>query len=867
MTHRERVLAALDHRQPDRVPLPSLPDFPVRAVLPDLAGILAANRCAVLQAPPGTGKTTLVAPALLDEPWLCGRRILLLEPRRLAARAAARFMARALGEEVGGRVGYHVRLERRVGAQTRIEVLTEGLLTRRLLAAPDLPEAGLVVFDEFHERNLAADVAFAFAVEARRALRPDLRILVMSATLDPAPVARHLGSAKIVTVEAHAWPVETRLLERASRAPLPEQAAEAVRRAWPATDGSLLVFLPGEGEIRRTAALLAPSRLPGAVVHPLYGALPRGAQDAALDPPPPGRRKIVLATSIAESSLTIRDVRAVIDCGWMRVPRFSPRSGMSRLETVRVTRDRADQRRGRAGREGPGVCYRLWDEATDRALSAECLPEILDADLAPTVLQVLDWGARQREDLPWLTPPPDAAWRQALDLLRLLGACDAANRITRRGRRMAGWPVHPRLGQMILRADEYGCGQRACLLAAAIEEATGETDVRGETDAETLLDRVGAAYGPQPEEPSGDRHEWRRRARLLAAQWGRLLAAKDTGSVGAGRLLSWAFPDRIARRRGAGGRYLLTGGRGACLSPADPLARAEWLVAAEVQDEGPDARIRLAAAVSSDDVEHDFAASFERVSSVVWDRREEAVRATVRTMLGAIVVREAPLPDADPALARDALIEGIRAKGVTNLPWTRPARNLIGRIRFLARVEPEAGWPDVSETALDRTLDEWLGHALDGLSRWSDLLRRLDIAAALLAWIGPRRHLLDAHAPTHVTVPSGSRLPIVYDEGDDPILAVRIQEMFGATAAPRVADGRVPVLLRLLSPASRPVQVTKDLAGFWQTSYAAVRRELRGRYPRHEWPEDPARARPTRGARRAGAGREDRPAETKGKRT
>jgi ATP-dependent helicase HrpB len=829
--------------------LPSqLPDLPVRAVLPDLARALAANRTVVLQAPPGSGKTTLVAPSLLDAPWLQGRRIVLLEPRRLAARAAARYMARLLGEEVGQRVGYHIRLERRVGPDTRIEVLTEGLLAQRLLHDPDLPEAGLIIFDEFHERSLAADFGLALSLDVRRNLRPDLRLLVMSATLDTQPVADHLGDATVITASARTWPVETRYAARNSTAPLPWQVADAVARIAAEEPGSILAFLPGEGEIRRAAERLRGANLPTDItVHPLFAALPRAAQDAAVEPPLPGRRKIVLATSIAESSLTIQGVRVVVDAGWMRVPRFSPRNGMSHLETLRITRDRADQRRGRAGRTAPGVCYRLWDDATDRSLAPVALPEIMDADLAPMALQSAAWGAPGRTDLPWFTPPPDAAWRQAVELLRELEAVDADGRITPRGKRMVTLPVHPRLAHMVLLAEEHGGARRACLLAAAITERAGETTLRNETDARRLLDRLGGDGGA-PSDLSdrfdlSDSAAWSARVHRLSTQWARAFPP-DRAALDTGRLLAWAFPDRMARRRDAAGRYLLANGCGATLETSDGLATTEWLVAAELQDGGPDARIRLAAPVAREDIEEDFAALIRREDEIVWDRRAEAVSAVRRLKLGALVLHEGSLADPDADAVRHALFVGICQKGIAQLPWTPAARNLQARILFLRRVCGESDWPDVSDTALAGRLEEWLGPFVGGIARWEQL-RRVDLAAALLALLGARRRELDTLAPTHLAVPSGSHVPVQYDQGDAPVLAVRVQEVFGLADSPRVAGGRVPVCMHLLSPAQRPVQVTSDLRSFWQNGYPLIRKELRGRYPRHPWPEDPWTAVPT----------------------
>ena len=824
------------------------PAFPVDSVLPALAASLADNRSVVLQAPPGSGKTTRVAPFLLDAPWLKGRTILMLEPRRLAARAAAAFMARQRGEAVGQTVGYHIRLDRKVGPRTRIEILTEGLLALRLLNDPELSGVGLIIFDEFHERSLAADTGLALALDARNALRPDLRLLVMSATLQPGPIAAHLGNAAVHTAEARMFPVETRLLHRASSAPLPILAADAVLRALDEESGSLLVFLPGEGEIRRTLERLRAARLPpDTSLHPLYGALPRDEQDAAVEPPAPGRRKVVLATSIAESSLTIEGIRVVIDTGWMRVPRFSPRNGMSRLETLRVTRDRADQRRGRAGRLGPGVCYRLWDETTDRQLAPEALPEIYDADLASTVLQSADWGSAARDALPWLTPPPDAAWRQATALLQELGALTGtppastdlrspSPAITPRGRAMAKLPVHPRLAHMIFEAARAHCAQRACLLAAALTEAASDTRARRVTDARRLLDRL--------EHASGD--GFAQRVLELARRWGRAYPAEDKARLSEGLLLAWAFPDRIARRRDAVGHYLLRSGRGATLDTAEPLAQSEWLVAAELQDDTTDAKIRLAAPLTREELDEAFGAEFENRAITSWDKRSEAVQAVNRLCLGAIVVREGGQAAPDPADLRAALYDGIRQKGIDQLPWTKASRALQARVCFLHRTLPEQAWPDVSDDALLADLDAWLGPSCDGVTRWPHV-QALDLSGPLLNRLdacGCSRRLLDELAPTHLTVPSGSHIQVHYDQ-DAPYLAVRIQEVFGLTQTPKVAGGRVSVVMHLLSPAQRPVQVTRDLESFWSTGYALVRKDLRGRYPKHYWPEDPRQALPT----------------------
>jgi ATP-dependent helicase HrpB len=808
--------------------------FPVDIILPNLAASLAANRAVVLQSPPGSGKTTRVAPFLLDATWLHGKKILLLEPRRLAARSAASYMARQRREQVGETIGYHIRLDRCCGPKTRIEILTEGLLTQRLLSDPELSDVGLVIFDEFHERSLSADTGLAMTLDCQRALRPDLRLLVMSATLDPAPIATHLGKADIHTADARLFPVETRLLRKTPTAPIHSVASEAVFRAIQEEEGSILCFLPGEGEIRRTLENVRRMQLPANVsLHPLFAALSREEQDEAVLPPRPGMRKVVFATSIAESAITIEGIRVVIDTGWMRVPRFSPRYGMSRLETLRITRDRADQRRGRAGRLCPGICYRLWDEVTDQQLSPEALPEILDADLAPLVLQSAEWGSAARDGLPWLMPPPDAAWRQATELLVELGALshDTPPSITARGRAMVKLPLHPRLAHMIFEAAEAGCAQHACLLAAALTEAASDSSRRYETDARRLLDSLQG------------HDDYSQRVRELARRWGRSYPERDRAGFSEGLLLAYAFPDRIARRRDGAGGYLLRNGRGAVLAPGDPLANEEWLVAAELQDDTTEAKIRLAAPLTREELDDHFSSDYETKALLSWDKRTEAIQAVNRLCLGAISIREGGQSKPDPQALREALYEGIRQKGIDQLPWSSTSRALQARVTFLHRTLPEQGWPDFSNEALLAELDAWLGPYCDGVTRWTHVqnLKLTDILLARLDACGRSRRLLDELAPTHIQVPSGSNVQIRYDT-EEPHVDVRIQEVFGMMKTPRVAGGRVPVVMHLLSPAQRPVQVTKDLESFWATGYALVRKDLRGRYPKHYWPENPLEA-------------------------
>ncbi len=820
----------------------TLPDLPIRPVLPQVADALAGNHAVVLQAPPGTGKTLLTAPYLLNAEWLRGRKIVLLEPRRLAARAAASQMARLLGEDVGGTVGYQIRLERRIGRDTRIEIVTEGLLTQRLLHDPELSDVGLVIFDEFHERSLQADFGLALTLDMRQALRPDLRLVIMSATIDAAGIAAHLGpDTRVVSATARTWPVETHYLSRPpGAAPIHETVANAVFSVLAKETGGILAFLPGEGEIRRAEESLRRMRLPPDVdLRPLYGALPRDLQDAAVEPSPNGRRKVVLATSIAESSLTIRDIRVVVDAGWMRVPRFSVRNGMSRLETLRVTRDRADQRRGRAGRLGPGACYRLWDMTTDASLLPESLPEILDADLAPLRLQAADWGASSRTALPWVTEPPELSWRSAESLLVSLEALDATGRITERGRRLAGLPVHPRLAHMIAKADEEGGARQAALLAALVEEAESDTQLRGECDVRRLFERV-----------NGDDRligegwiskEWMARVRKLADQWGRTFGKGDSRSLDVGRMLSWAYPDRISRRREGPGTFRMANGRGTVAGPETGLADAKWLVVAEIQDVGVESRIRRAATVDAEDIERDFAAQIVDEDLVRWDRREDRVIAVRRRRLGALTLGEGGLPNPPDDKVAAALFDGIRLKGVANLGWDPASRNLQARILFLRRVRPADDWPDVSDDALAERLEDFLGGWVDGMTRWEQV-RKVALIGPLEAQVRGRMRLVDTMAPTIWTLPCGHRARIFYDQGDQPVISAKLQDFFGVTSTPMLAGGAAGVRVTLLSPAQRPVAVTDDLASFWKNGYPLVRREMRGRYPKHAWPEAPQAA-------------------------
>jgi ATP-dependent helicase HrpB len=811
--------------------------LPVDEALPRLKEALAARTTAVLVAPPGAGKTTRVPLALLDAPWLGGGKIVMQEPRRLAARAAARRMAATLGEAVGETVGYRVRLDNKVGPRTRIEVVTDGLFLRMLQDDPSLDGIGCVIFDELHERGLETDLSFALVREAQTALRDDLRVIAMSATLDPGPVADRLGGAPVIESAGRMFPVDTRYLDREPAGRIEDAVAAAVRRALAEQGGSALVFLPGVGEIRRVEERLD---LGAAVdVAPLYGDLSPAEQDRAIAPSPAGRRKVVLATSIAETSLTIEGVRIVIDCGLMRVPRFSPRSGMTRLETVRVSQASSDQRRGRAGRLEPGVCYRLWPEEAQRGLLPFTPPEILDADLAPLALELALWGANDAT-LPWLTPPPAASLATARALLADLGALDATGAITPHGRAMARLGQHPRLAHLVLKGRALGQGKVAALLAAILGERDFLRLPPGQRDAD-LRHRVDIALGGQG---SGKRDG---ALRLILEQARRLMprgATHERPDVAmTGALLALAYPDRIGRRRAGTNRYLLSGGRGAALPDGDPMANEEFLVVGDLDGSAQDSRIFLAAPIRLGEIEELFADRIVDENAVHWSERDGAVLARRRRRLGAVLLEDKPLVKADADTLRAGMIEGIRQIGLAALPWSDDLAKWRERVAFARRIDES--WPDLSDEALLGALEDWLAPFLDGVSRRSHLAR-IDLAAALKALVPwDRQRELDRLAPTHVEVPSGSRVPIDYANAAEPTLSVRLQEMFGLVDTPRIGGGKVALTIHLLSPARRPVQVTRDLASFWANGYRAVKSELKGRYPRHYWPDDPLVAEPT----------------------
>jgi ATP-dependent helicase HrpB len=850
--------------------------LPIDAALPALRQALLEQRAAVLQAPPGAGKSTVVPLALLEEPWAAGRRIVLLEPRRLAARAVAQRMASTLGEAVGATVGYRMRLDTRVSRGTRIEVVTEGVLTRMLQSDPALEGTAALIFDEFHERSLQADLGLALALDAQAHLTPELRLLVMSATVDAPAIARFLEDAPLVVLAGRSFAVESHFLGRgppilpgpgpgpAGSAPesVERLIARLVRRALEEQTGDVLVFLPGGAEIRRVQSLLADTEDRSLRVMPLFGELGAAEQDAALAPSSGGMRKVVLATNIAETSLTIEGIRTVVDAGLVRRSEFDPVTGMSRLVTRRISRASADQRQGRAGRLGPGVCYRAWSEGAHDGLAPFAPPEILEADLMPLALDLAAWGVREATTLRWLEAPPPASLAAARELLERLGALSPGGAISAHGRAMASLGVHPRLAHMLLKARELDGGslEMAAQLAALLSErdllrATGaarDVDIRSRLSV--LRGELAAPVD------RGALQRISRAARAYVAQLEANRAAPNARAPSqqeidlSGILLAFAYPDRIAQRRpGSEPRYLLANGRGAYFADAHSLGREEFIVAVDLDDSAREARILLAAPLGRETLLAHCADRLRRSESIEWNEREQAVIARQVTRLDEIIVEEKPLPGVAREATAAALLEGVRRLGVSALPWTRESRELQARIEFVRAQAPTlsgpSAWPAVSDESLQESLQSWLLPWLDGLTRREHLARvpMLDALRALLSFEQLRQ--LDELAPTHLGVPSGSRVRIDYLDDSAPAVAVRLQEVFGLQATPRIAGGRVPVTFKLLSPAQRPVQVTRDLASFWRSTYAEVRKDLRGRYPRHYWPEDPLSAVPTRRVR------------------
>jgi ATP-dependent helicase HrpB len=870
--------------------------LPIDAILDELARTLAGNNAAVVVAPPGAGKTTRVPLVLLDEPWAKNRKIIVLEPRRIAARASAERMAHTIGERVGETVGYRVRFGSKVSRATRIEVVTEGIFSRQILDDPELSDVAAVLFDEFHERSLDADLGLALARDAQTGLREDLRILVMSATLDGARVAKLLGDAAVIESEGRAFPVETRYLGRKADAPLERQMADAIAMALRADPGSVLAFLPGAAEIRRTQNFLS-ERVHDASIEivPLFGALEAAVQDRAIAPAPRGRRKVVLATSIAETSLTIEGVRIVVDSGMARVPRYEPDIGLTRLETVRASRAAVDQRRGRAGRTEPGVCYRLWDEPQTASLAPYTQPEILSADLSSLVLDLAQWGVRDPASLAFLDSPPAPALKEARSLLRELGALDADGRITEEGRSLRALALPPRLARMIVDSHRLGAGEEAAEIAAVLtERGLGGDSV----DLDVRLDQFRRDRSPRASSARALAQRWasqvvasegvvsnknvdqapdaagRSSPSPLAGE-GRGGGSRATGtSVAAtpfpnpspqgggerrespqnerdhraelttGVMLAFAFPDRVARNRG-NGSFVLANGRGAALDQASALARAPYIAVAELTGAAGSGRILLAAPITQAEIEQHFADQIETADEISFDRSAMALRARRKKTLHAVTLSEAPLALQPSMETGRVLADGLIASGLDRLPWSKPTKQWRDRVMFLRAAEGEP-WPDLSDDALAAQREAWLVPALSdktSLKEFSpgDLS---DALLTLLPW--ELRARLEREAPTHFEAPTGTMLAIDYEAEQGPTIAVRLQELFGLNTHPSIAKGAVPLVLELLSPAQRPVQVTRDLPGFWRGSYAAVRSDLRGRYPRHPWPEDPASAMPTR---------------------
>jgi len=816
------------------------PPLPIDAVLDDITASLDDNPRLVLVAAPGAGKTTRVPLALLDAPWRRGR-LLVVEPRRIAARAAAVRMADSLGESVGQTVGYRVRMDSKVSAKTVIEVITEGVFTRMVVEDPLLDGVSAVLFDEFHERSLDGDLGLALALDGA-AIRDDLRIVVMSATLDGGRVAGLLGGAPIVESTGRAFPVETRHVDRTPLLRFEDQVAEVTLRALREEGGSALVFLPGQAEIRRVAERLE-GRLPAGVrLAPLYGALGNAEQDFAIRPCRPPERKVVLATAIAETSLTIDGVRLVVDGGLARVPKYEPDTGLTRLETVRVSRASADQRRGRAGRTEPGVCWRLWNEGQTAALQPFSTPEILEADLSQLTLDLAAVGVRDPSTLAFLDPPPKPAWSEAVDLLCGLDALDDDGCITAEGKALARLPLPPRLAHMIHRAADAGAARLAADIAAILTEQGLGGD---STDLGDRLARFRADRGQRADD-----------ARAMAARWAKLAAGgtrSETSPIplSPGAVLAFAYPDRVAEARGARGAFRLASGRGGMVEEHDRLAREDYIVVADLAGKAERARIRLAAVLSREEIEALFPAHIVNETAVLFDPAARAVRARRIRRLGAVRLAEEPIAAPTDPETRAALLSGVRRTGIDRLGWSKEQRRLRERAGFLNRTVGEL-WPDLSDGALTEALDDWLGPFVDGVTRFDDIDAAL-LGGALdqLLPFGLRQEM-DRLMPSHFEAPTGSRVPIDYGADGGPAVEIRVQELFGLDRHPAIAGGRVPLTLVLTSPAHRPIQTTRDLPGFWRGSWKDVAKDLKGRYPKHPWPDDPLAAEPTRRAKPRG---------------
>jgi ATP-dependent helicase HrpB len=831
-------------------------NLPVEKILPQLKASLAKANSVILKAPPGAGKTTVVPLALLNEPWLAGKKIIVLEPRRLAARSAAYRMADNLGEPVGKTVGYRTRTDSRISRDTRIEVVTEGIFTRQILGDSELKNVALVIFDEFHERSIHTDLGLALALDVQTILRDDLKILIMSATLDPEKISVLFDRPELVSCEGRMFEVSTEYITKSSRERLEDLVTRSLKKALECGRGGVLCFLPGVGEIRRAEEKIRLELRPAddVMICPLYGDLDKDEQDAAIQPAPDGKRKIVLATSIAESSITIDGVSVIIDSGLSRKAILDSRTGMSHLETVRVSRASADQRRGRAGRTGPGVCYRLWGENENSLMPEYDIPEILESDLANLALILAEWGVADTSALKWLDAPPYAKFAQSVELLTELGAVDANGKITAHGRKMLAAGTHPRLANMIIRSSEIGLGSLACDIAAILEERdlikftsrNRDSDLRLRLDL--LRHRQSATADCATLNKIDDSVRWR--VKNFSEEFRKRLGIefRECDSGTAGVVLGFAYPDRISKRReGVESIYLLSCGRAAKFANLEPLSKEEFLTVAELDDKEKDAKILLAAPITRNDLERYFGDNIKIVEAVEWNDRTGAVDAVGRRVFFSIILEEFPLKNPDRRKIAGAVLNGIRMRGLACLPWNDETENLRNRIVFSAGIDKKNDWPDLSDDAFLENLEDLLSPFLGGVRRTEDF-KKINLHEALtglLDW--KHKELLDKLAPSHLKVASGSMVRLNYREGDVPVLAVRVQELFGTKSHPCVGGGKIPVLVKILSPSMRPVQTTSDLPGFWSSSYQLVKKDLKGRYPKHFWPENPVEVAATRG--------------------
>ncbi len=832
-----------------------LPQLPIRNIIPELKNALTRSS-AVLAAPPGSGKTTIVPLALLDEPWLANKKILILEPRRLATRAAAARMAFLLGEKVGQTVGYQIRFDRQISKTTRIEVLTEGILTRRIQDDADLHGVGLIIFDEFHERSIHADLALALCLDLCQ-LREDLRLMVMSATLETDSIAALLGGVPIISGEGQSHEVRIEYLERKAAGRISDITVTGVRRVINKQNGDVLVFLPGTGEIKEVhRKLKEETAFHDILISPLFGNLSQRDQDRAILPDPDGRRRVILATSIAETSLTIEGIGCVVDSGWSRRPRFEPGNGLSKLTTVRVSKASARQRAGRAGRLGPGYCLRLWTKQEHYSLTPFHPPEIVTVDLANLALELALWGVSEPQELRWLDPPRFGPYQQARDLLRSLDAINESGRITETGKQLAALPIHPRLGHMLLMAVKLGQAPLACDISAILSERDivrrDNRYLSAELRLRHRLLEIWRQRGADAVRREGGDPALCRRIDRVARRWIQRVACRNglRDKEAIGNLLVYAYPDRIAHRRpDQRERYILATGRGAVLPPGDPLAVSEYLVAPQLDAGHKEGRIFLAEPLSLSDLKRYHPGLFSYSKQVYWDDSATKVVAIRRLNLREIIIEKQPLSDVNPEEIRQAMLTGIQRMGIECLGWNRRSRQLQARLSCMRNWQPEMDWPDLSDSRLQDDLS-WLEPYLIGISR-AQQLKQIDlheIFTAMLGW--KKQQQLAQDAPSSIVVPSGSKIGIKYRMEEPPLLAVRIQEMFGQVTTPTICGGRVVLLLHLLSPAQRPIQITSDLAGFWQRSYPEVKKELKGRYPKHYWPDDPLTARATRGVKK-----------------